>query len=65
MPEVTKYPAGTPSWVDLGSPDPDASASFYGDLFGWTIVEAGPVEETGGYRMCLLRETRSSLDWAR
>jgi uncharacterized protein len=56
MPEVTKYPAGTPSWVDLGSPDPDASASFYGDLFGWTIVEAGPVEETGGYRMCHLRD---------
>lgn len=56
MPEVTKYPAGTPSWVDLGSPDPDASASFYSDLFGWTVEDAGPVEETGGYRMCMLRD---------
>ena len=54
MPEVTRYPAGTPSWVDLGSPDPDASATFYGELFGWTVEEAGPVEETGGYRMCRL-----------
>ena len=56
MPEVTKYPAGTPSWVDLGSPDPDAAASFYGDLFGWKVVQVEPVEETGGYRMCHLRD---------
>src|SRR5689334_3015283 len=48
MPE---YAPGTPSWIDLGSPDPDASAAFYGALFGWQATEAGPVEETGGYRM--------------
>lgn len=48
MPE---YAPGTPSWTDLGSPDPDASAEFYGALFGWTATEPGPVEETGGYRM--------------
>ena len=29
------YPSGTPSWVDLSSPDPDASRRFYGSLFGW------------------------------
>jgi predicted enzyme related to lactoylglutathione lyase len=45
------YAPGTPSWVDLGSPDVDASASFYGALFGWTAQQAGPVEETGGYTM--------------
>jgi predicted enzyme related to lactoylglutathione lyase len=46
------YPAGTPSWVDLSSPDLDASASFYGEMFGWEAVASeGPVEETGGYRM--------------
>ena len=27
---------GTPSWVDLGSPDIEASRRFYSDLFGWT-----------------------------
>ena len=55
MPEFSEYPPGTPSWVDLGSPDVDASARFYGGLFGWEAAEAGPPEETGGYRMFTLR----------
>jgi uncharacterized protein len=55
MPEVSEYAPGTPSWVDLASPDPDASARFYGGLFGWDAAETGPVEETGGYRMLQLR----------
>ena len=54
MPERTSYAHGTPSWVDIASPDLDASAEFYGALFGWTATEAGRVEETGGYRMFLL-----------
>jgi len=45
------YAPGTPSWVDLSSPSPDASAAFYGELMGWQAVETGPEEETGGYRM--------------
>jgi predicted enzyme related to lactoylglutathione lyase len=48
MPE---YAPGTPSWVELSSPDTDASAAFYGELMGWEATEPGPVEETGGYRM--------------
>jgi uncharacterized protein len=48
MPE---YRHGTPSWVELSSPDTDASAAFYREVMGWTTTEAGPVEETGGYRM--------------
>lgn len=48
MPE---YAPGTPSWVELSSADPDASASFYGELMGWSTTEPGPVDETGGYRM--------------
>jgi predicted enzyme related to lactoylglutathione lyase len=52
MPEVTSHPAGNPSWVDLGAPDVDAAALFYGALFGWDIQEGPP--EAGGYRMCLL-----------
>src|SRR4051812_49925511 len=51
MPEVSEYAPGTPSWVDLASPDLDVSARFYGGLFGWEAPESGPVEETGGYRM--------------
>ncbi|MBW3537653.1 MAG: VOC family protein [Actinobacteria bacterium] len=52
MPEMTRYEPGTPSWVDLGTPDLDASIRFYGELFGWQI-EKGP-EEAGGYSMALL-----------
>jgi predicted enzyme related to lactoylglutathione lyase len=52
MPEMTKYEPGTPSWVDLGSPDPDDASRFYSELFGWTIDEGPP--EAGGYRMCML-----------
>ena len=47
MPE---YAPGTPSWVELSSPDPDASAAFYRDVLGWSATEPGPAE-TGGYRM--------------
>jgi predicted enzyme related to lactoylglutathione lyase len=47
MPE---YAPGTPSWVELSSPDTDASAGFYGELMGWSVTEPGPAE-TGGYRM--------------
>lgn len=31
----TSYDHGTPSWVDLMSPDVDASKAFYSALFGW------------------------------
>ena len=52
MPHMTKYEPGTPSWVDLDTSDPTESASFYSELFGWTITEGPP--EAGGYRMCML-----------
>lgn len=29
---------GALSWNELGSPDPEASARFYGDLLGWTTT---------------------------
>src|SRR3954470_404646 len=44
------YAPGTPSWVELSTPDPDASAAFYGDVLGWGATEPGD-PETGGYRM--------------
>ena len=43
------YAPGTPSWVDLSSPDVDASAAFYGAVMGWEASEAAP-PESGGYR---------------
>ncbi len=50
MVERTSYAPGTPSWVDLGSPDPVAAATFYSGLFGWTASVA-PQPEAGGYTM--------------
>jgi len=47
MPE---YAPGTPSWVELSTPDTDASADFYAAVMGWQATEPGP-PETGGYRM--------------
>jgi predicted enzyme related to lactoylglutathione lyase len=47
MPE---YAPGTPSWVELSSPDADAAAEFYREVLGWSATEPGPAE-TGGYRM--------------
>lgn len=43
----TAFTPGAPTWLDLGSADPDASTAFYTALFGWTAVSAGP--DTGGY----------------
>jgi uncharacterized protein len=53
MPERTSYEAGTPSWVELSSPDLDSSIEFYGALFGWEVPESENAEQTGGYRLAL------------
>ena len=52
--EVSSHAAGTPSWIDLGTPDVEAAKSFYGGLFGWA-AETDPRPEAGGYTMCRLR----------
>lgn len=51
--EMSTYKPGTPSWVDLGSPDPTAAAAFYSGLFGWEVQDSLP--EAGGYRLADLR----------
>ncbi|WP_329454160.1 VOC family protein [Streptomyces sp. NBC_01497] len=43
----TDFSTGSPNWLDLGSPDTEAAAAFYGAVFGWRYVSAGP--EAGGY----------------
>lgn len=34
-----------PGWMDLGSPDPDASAEFYRAVFGWSAEEMMPGDQ--------------------
>jgi predicted enzyme related to lactoylglutathione lyase len=53
MPQRTSYDQGTPSWVDLQTPDPDAAKTFYSALFGWTYDDQ-PIPEGGVYSMAML-----------
>ncbi|WP_033283862.1 VOC family protein [Streptomyces sp. NRRL F-525] len=43
----TDFITGSPNWLDLGSPDTEAAAAFYGAVLGWDFASAGP--EAGGY----------------
>ncbi|MEU0939692.1 MULTISPECIES: VOC family protein [unclassified Embleya] len=43
----TDFVTGSPNWLDLGSPDPTAAATFYGAVFDWDFESAGP--DAGGY----------------
>ena len=47
MPEMTRYEHGVPSWVDIGTPDPEAALAFYAALFDWQGQDMG--EEAGHY----------------
>ena len=60
MSERTSYAPGTPNWVDLGSPDIEASIEFYTALLGWEVPASENVEQTGGYR----RATKNGVDVA-
>ena len=53
MAEFTRYEPGTPSWVDLASPDVAASVAFYRRLFGWEGADQGA--EAGHYTIFTLR----------
>jgi predicted enzyme related to lactoylglutathione lyase len=50
MPEVSSYAAGTPSWVDLATSDPEGARRFYGGLFGWEFEIGEP--EASYYTNC-------------
>ena len=43
----TRWPAGTPCWVDVSVDDVPKAIAFYQSLFGWDIPPGGP--EVGGY----------------
>jgi len=51
--EMTSYEPGTPCWVDIGSPDPNAAAEFYGTLFGWEFNDMGT--DAGNYKIATLK----------
>ena len=40
---------GALSWTDLATPDPTAAASFYGELFGWTLGSEDMKSQTYGF----------------
>ncbi|HEU4706914.1 MAG TPA: VOC family protein [Solirubrobacterales bacterium] len=50
MSERTSYAPGTPCWVDLGTPDVEGAARFYGAVLGWDVPEQPNSAEMGGYR---------------
>lgn len=51
MPEPTSHRPGTPCWTDTASGDPERSAEFYGELFGWEHEDVMPDDTPGTYRM--------------
>ena len=44
---TTDFVPGSPYWIDLGVPDVQAAARFYGGVFGWEHEPMG--EDSGGY----------------
>jgi predicted enzyme related to lactoylglutathione lyase len=46
---TTRYVTGSPTWIDVGTPDLEGATAFYEGLFGWQFRSAGP--EAGGYGM--------------
>jgi hypothetical protein len=51
MVQMTSYPHGTFSWVELSTTDTEGAKAFYGSLLGWH-TEDTPVPGGGTYTMC-------------
>ncbi|GAA4066632.1 VOC family protein [Nonomuraea soli] len=49
---TTEYVPGAPNWIDLGSPDLQASTAFYTAVLGWTF---SPLDDSYGF--FLVRDT--------
>jgi predicted enzyme related to lactoylglutathione lyase len=50
----TRWPAGTPCWVDVSVDDVPKAIAFYQALFGWDIRAGGP--DAGGYAIAHLKD---------
>ncbi|ASU84246.1 VOC family protein [Nocardiopsis gilva YIM 90087] len=46
---TTDFIPGSPCWIELGTPDVEATVAFYRGVIGWDAVSAGP--DTGGYML--------------
>ena len=55
MAELERYVPGVPCWVDVSSPDPDATVEFYKSLFGWDFDDAMPPGAPGKYVIARIR----------
>ncbi len=47
--EMTTYPPGIPSWIELPAPDPVRAAAFYSKLFEWQVEEPDEAERRIAY----------------
>lgn len=54
MPARTKYAPGTPSWIDLATPDMAAAKRFYGALFGWEFTDEATDDPANPYVMAMM-----------
>ncbi|MGW7469245.1 VOC family protein [Streptomyces xantholiticus] len=43
---TTDFVPGSPAWIDLGAPDVNAAAAFYGAVFGWEAQAFDPEMST-------------------
>jgi predicted enzyme related to lactoylglutathione lyase len=50
-PMLTNSTVSGVCWIDLGTPDVEASVAFYANLFGWEVAPADPA----GYRLAALQ----------
>lgn len=50
MPKFESYAQGTPSYVELQTPDQQAAKTFYGSLFGWEVDQV-PLDDQGNFYM--------------
>ena len=50
MPEVSSHAPGSFCWVELATPDAEASRKFYSELLGWTWTDT-PMSDTMVYTM--------------
>jgi hypothetical protein len=55
MPQINELKIGTFCWADLGTNDQPGAKAFYGNLFGWTAVDA-PVGPDQFYTMFQIDE---------
>jgi hypothetical protein len=57
MAQRSSYSQGTPSWVDLQTPDQQAAKAFYGSVLGWTFDDQ-PVGDGVVYSLAMLGDDR-------